>query len=1113
MKEPQPSISEEKVLNAMRAAGGSLCTMAVSFLLNESPDDVGSVLESLAENGLAKKRTEYHTTAWKPAETLSNRTDASVSGGIRNKLLDYVLDSPGASLPETVTVLGWNDLEVDTRARLLRRAVNMARELGEFRILTHFLNRILALEEAELPEQEIREILEMIQPRRLKGLDLEKARNFLSRSLSLLGSRSGRALAMARLGELELMDNRAAQAEENLRKALRISLDTDEGNTIPVILETMVEVPRDFHEMKKAVQQVDEVLEWVSRLHDQDMAVRILAAAAAAYSGLRKQDSAQKTILEAMNRIPEVSPETKMALEWSRARIFSASGREKAAMNMLHRALLLAETVNDQLAVMEILNTMMLEMRERRGYTLRSLIRMMKDVAGKASMSGNVSNSLYALNHLVDMMTRTLRFRDAMNTLNEISAVVESSELLVSDPSSEWYRAYLGLLRGESDELERADCLLPGAGAFLRALRGNSEPSPEAEQVAESLRKLPSSDSLIYGLVMSMEAFSRGHGEASRQIASVLDSSWKKLQDDPYISWKLCVSGILASQPGHADDFFHSAQLLARQMDRLLLLWLVLRCRCRLNLRRQFKDEAGILLLLSELDDYAGAGLEDFFGTGAAERKTRLMEMAGAGTDTLKDIRDRIEEKLEEDSIFSIEEVNERSDRISSRSEISRSLETLGRLLKADRILAVNVSGDSVKIVEGCGAGKWRMPCEESRESLTALPKESMMYDIYGETPFGSRRYRIFPLEQSVQPTQKRLVDHLSYSRGRNYILAESDSPFDCCGGIPGFIVESLCGQIGSALLLRSRETMAYNDIQTGAVTGSVWMKQLDEILSTGGAGSFSLLLVDIDNFKEVNRIFGYKAGDVILRKVSAAITETLRPFDIVGRLDSGLFGVILLEEKRENLRAIAARVCGTVSGGDLRPDRVPLTVTAGGSVSSGSNLDPFEIIQKAWAALRQGKRSGGGRAVIWSEGTPEPEDGLPPALFSTGDPGWDHSVYEVVLKVLKRGELHGNEIAELFRDALRCQFVYLENAAGTSFMTGSRILRSIPGELPAPKPDHGGVEAYGSVLGRYYVLSCVHGEELKLVAAWEEERPVSKGLRNIFEALARLARYSLPAG
>ncbi|MBD3278096.1 MAG: hypothetical protein GF388_07340, partial [Candidatus Aegiribacteria sp.] len=363
MKDPSTGSTREQTLNAMLAAGGSLCTMAVSFLLNRPPDIVEEELEDLAEKGLAEKKIEYHTTAWKACGTSGRSPDMSEFSEIRNSLMEYVLDFPGASLPETVTVLGWDSLEVDTRARLLRRAVNMARELGEFRILTHFLNRILDLEEAELPKQEIREILEMIQPRRLKGLKLEKARSFLERSLDILATGNGSALAMARLGELELMDNRAAQAEEHLSRALGMSLERSEGNTIPVILETMVEVPRDFHEMKKAVKQVDRVLEWVSSIDDQDLAVRVLASTAAAYSGLRKQDLAQKTILEAMNRIPEVSPETKMALEWSRARIFSASGREKASMNMLHRALLLAETVNDQLAVMEILNAMMLEMR------------------------------------------------------------------------------------------------------------------------------------------------------------------------------------------------------------------------------------------------------------------------------------------------------------------------------------------------------------------------------------------------------------------------------------------------------------------------------------------------------------------------------------------------------------------------------------------------------------------------------------------------------------------------------------------------------------------------------------------------------------------------------
>lgn len=1101
---------EERIVTVLSGLGGVLSGGALAFILDSGVEEVDKALDSLRKQGRVCLKDEYHVKGWTSADEIPFDIDQEQLGKLLSKLAEYALVSPGATLPEMMIAIGSGTLTFRDRVVLLLLALREAEEFGEFRLLTYLIMEIMGLDREGLREAEMAEVLRVFEPRRLRGYSVEKAEDFLLDILPIMRDPGGRALAVTRLGELELLRNRSASAEEHLREALDLSIHSGSCMQIPTILESLGEIPRDYQAMSEIASELERVLQWVSGIDDPDVQARVTAAAALAQSGLRMNALAEKTILSAMTRIATLPLETQLSVEWSRARIYMASGRRKAAMTMLQRALMLAESVNDQLAVMEILNTIVGQMKERSGFTVRDLMTIIENVSRKALTSGNLSNRMHALDQLTDLYTRTLQLSDAAAAAGELAENAVSSKPLSAGFLSEWHLAYIGFLTGEDASLGRGDGILRCTGDFLRAMADGAEPLSAAAGIAEQLHKATGTERPMFALVLAMEAFSRGMVRAARAIAAALDSSRGGSSGNHFVSWKLCISGMLSSSEQYSDDFFQSAQVLARQLDRLLLVWLILRCRLGLEMDRSFFNRMELLLLAGELDSFI---LDQLDGrqtevlasrSGSRDRMRELMETVGASGGGLLDIRDKI--SMDGPPCGPVErllEISGISSRISGRSEISASLEIMGRLMKADRVLVVRVTGGETEVIEGYGSGRWRPPGEEIHEILMEMPSKKTWCDSFGVTPFGSRRSLIIPLECLAKETQKRtlLPDH---STETSFLLVETESPLFLECGIPAFIIDTLSSQVEAALRLRSRESMAYMDRLTGAVIGYSWTDRLEEMLRGQSPDStVTVLMAGIDGMREINRLFGYRVGDSTLKAVVSTIRGTLRPNDLIGRIRGDLFGVILSDTGEDNAMLVAERICGAVAGIDIRPDRVPVTVSVGVAAVESSRDPQDLVVSRAADAMAAAKSGGGNRTVLWTEDMESPDiETL--RIFNTGDPGWDHAVCSSVMELLAERNPSLQLMAEKLRDALRSQLVYLEDGKGGSAFVGSRFLGSISREIGRGRK--GGVTMHASVLGKYDTLSAGLLGGGRLISAWETSGGISHSLRNIFGALAKLS-------
>ncbi len=127
-------------------------------------------------------------------------------------------------------------------------------------------------------------------------------------------------------------------------------------------------------------------------------------------------------------------------------------------------------------------------------------------------------------------------------------------------------------------------------------------------------------------------------------------------------------------------------------------------------------------------------------------------------------------------------------------------------------------------------------------------------------------------------------------------------------------------------------------------------------------AGSVSLIMIDIDNFKQFNDQFGHIAGDRALSAVGRILTTQFRPRDLIVRYGGDEFAVLLPDIDQEMAFTIAERVRKAVSGetGDGSDSliQIPIRISMGvADLESGTSLDT--LIRAADAALYRAKHAG----------------------------------------------------------------------------------------------------------------------------------------------------------
>lgn len=157
----------------------------------------------------------------------------------------------------------------------------------------------------------------------------------------------------------------------------------------------------------------------------------------------------------------------------------------------------------------------------------------------------------------------------------------------------------------------------------------------------------------------------------------------------------------------------------------------------------------------------------------------------------------------------------------------------------------------------------------------------------------------------------------------------------------------------------------ATHDQMTGLLNREAFFEKSKQARRKCDSGA--LLLIDADNFKNINDTFGHLVGDEALKLISNALRASIRGHDLVGRVGGEEFCVFLPATNHDEAASIAERIRAEVERlafypAEGRPHR--LTVSIGAVVSTGKQ-PTSQLMRLADRCLYEAKEQGRNRVVF----------------------------------------------------------------------------------------------------------------------------------------------------
>lgn len=199
-------------------------------------------------------------------------------------------------------------------------------------------------------------------------------------------------------------------------------------------------------------------------------------------------------------------------------------------------------------------------------------------------------------------------------------------------------------------------------------------------------------------------------------------------------------------------------------------------------------------------------------------------------------------------------------------------------------------------------------------------------------------------------------------SEAHSLLMKELDRVISSNAALKGELARSQAALSEQQHQIEELRTAVRIDGLTQLANRTYFDEKLNEmiILHKRYGDPFSLMMVDLDNFKEVNDSHGHPAGDRILKGVALKIKASLRGSDFLARFGGDEYAVILIKTDIKAATEVAWKLCEEVRASRFLLDDAALSMTLSIGVAEACGDDTEEsMLKRADAALYRTKAAG----------------------------------------------------------------------------------------------------------------------------------------------------------
>lgn len=130
----------------------------------------------------------------------------------------------------------------------------------------------------------------------------------------------------------------------------------------------------------------------------------------------------------------------------------------------------------------------------------------------------------------------------------------------------------------------------------------------------------------------------------------------------------------------------------------------------------------------------------------------------------------------------------------------------------------------------------------------------------------------------------------------------------------------------------------------------------------------YTIVMIDIDNFKRVNDNYGHAVGDQVIRNITASITSVTRKSDVVARIGGEEFALILTNTPYDQVQHLTERIRCTIESNHVICNQQDIASTVSIGVAEYQPQDSHigVVLARADKALYQAKETGKNKVVFW---------------------------------------------------------------------------------------------------------------------------------------------------